>query len=97
HCRTPAVRIDVQHLPGAIDDHSKFDHLTRAEHSIEMCHRFGIGDVRPGRGSVAVWIHSRQIDDCHWNICHRAIAHCDAFHFARTETFPTTANQTADA
>jgi hypothetical protein len=88
HGRACAVRIDVKHLPGAIDDHAKLAHLTRAKHAIEMRHWFGIGNVRSRRRSVALRIHVGQIGDCHRNICHHAIAHGDAFDFARSVTFP---------
>ena len=96
HGRACAVRIDVKHLPGAIDDHPKLDHLARAKHTIEMCDGFGIGDVGSSRCSVAIRIHAGQIGDCHRNICHHAIAHGDAFHFARPVTFPGAAEQAAD-
>src|SRR5947207_15975690 len=72
HRRACAVRIDVKHLPGAIDDHPKLDHLARTEHTIEMCHRFGIGDVRSGRDSPAVRLHPGKIGDSNRNISYNA-------------------------
>jgi hypothetical protein len=96
HRRACAVRIDVKHLPRAIDDHPKLDHLARAEHPIEMCHRLGLGDVGSGCASAAIRIHAGQIGDCDRNVCHHAIAHRDAFYFARPVTFPGAAKQTAD-
>src|SRR5215471_15185874 len=38
HYRAGAIRADVKHLPRAIDDHPKLNHLARSEHTVEMRH-----------------------------------------------------------
>ena len=104
HCAIAASELSLSQVQRVISHpqataqcaHFLRKHLPRAEHTIEMCHRFGFGDVGSGRGSVAVRIHAGQVGDCHRNICHHAIAHGDAFHFARPVTFPGAAKQTAD-
>ena len=96
HRGARAVRADVKHLPGAIDDHSELEHLARAKDTTEMRHRFGIGDVGSGGGSAAVRIHAGQICDCHGHIGHHAISHRDAFHLADTFSFPGSTKQSAD-
>ncbi len=96
HRRAGAVRVDVQHLPRAIDDHPELNHLARPKHTVEMRHDFGIGDVGSGCSSTAFRVHAGQICDCHGHIGYHAITHCDAFHLADTLSFPGSTKQSAD-
>src|SRR6266513_2340273 len=96
HCGTASVWVDVKHLPSAVDDHPELDHLARAENTIDVRQGFGIGNMRSRSRAAAVAVETGEICDPDGHVCHVAIAHCDAFYFARPKSFPAAAKQTAD-
>src|SRR5260370_24311859 len=91
HSGIASVWIDVKHLPSAVDDHPEFDHLARAENTIDVRQGFGIGNMRSGCGSPVRWIHAGEICDRDGHVRHGAIAHCEAFYFARPKAVPAAA------
>src|SRR5206468_2839075 len=95
HHGTPSVWIHVKHLPSAIDNHPKLNHLVRAKKTIDVCQGLGIGNMRPCSGTAAVSVEIGKICDGDRHVCHRAIAHRDVFYFAAAKAFPAPAKQTA--
>src|SRR4029077_14511189 len=95
HHGTPSVWINVKHLPGAIDNHPKLNHLVRAKNTIDVCQGLGIGNMRSRSGTAAVSVEVGKICDGHRYVCHRAIAHRHVLYFAAAKAFPAPAKQTA--
>ena len=96
HSGTRTVWGNVKHLPRAIDNHPKLDHLACAEDAVDMGQVLRIRDMRSGSGTAAAPIHVGYVRDCHRDVCYRAIAQGDVLHFARAVAFPAPAKQAAD-